>query len=124
MKRVYGSFIVAGVLFALTIATFFASIHTGMLLFMQLAAAFSFLVLWLVAYKFVLPKPQRPTVEDLTRTLARVIYENDLGGKHGEDTIGVLMRCGAFKEILVAQHSRVIDNAAVDLGLTTFEAMK
>lgn len=35
-------------------------------------------------------------VEALIDVLARLIVRNDLHLQHGEDTIGVLMKCGAF----------------------------
>lgn len=35
----------------------------------------------------------------LIRVLARVLQENRLRESHGEDTIGVLMKCGAFRDV-------------------------
>ena len=40
--------------------------------------------------------------EDLVRVLRRVLDENKLREAHGEDTIGVLMKCGAFYDTEVA----------------------
>jgi hypothetical protein len=37
------------------------------------------------------------TVEQLVGVLARLIYDNRLRDRHGEDTMGVLTKCGAFQ---------------------------
>lgn len=47
---------------------------------------------------------QTPSTKDfspatLIRVLARVLKENKLREGHGEDTIGVLMKCGAFRDV-------------------------
>lgn len=49
------------------------------------------------------------TSEALVRVLRRVIDANKLREAHGEDTIGVLMKCGAFDEVPVAQLARHIE---------------
>jgi hypothetical protein len=38
------------------------------------------------------------TVDQLIGVLRRLICDNNLHARHGEDTIGVLMKCGAFHE--------------------------
>ena len=45
---------------------------------------------------------ERAAEEDLVRVLRRVLDENKLREAHGEDTIGVLMKCGAFYDTEVA----------------------
>lgn len=54
------------------------------------------------------------TVDQLIGVLARLIYDNRLRDVHREDTIGVLMKCGAFQvapdhEPFVAELARAID---------------
>jgi hypothetical protein len=49
------------------------------------------------------------TVEQLIEVLRLLIDENKLREGHGEDTIGVLMKCGAFRHVSVAELSRLID---------------
>ena len=51
--------------------------------------------------------------DDLATVLALLIDENKLREKHGEDTIGVLMKCGAFKVINVAELAEQIDKVDV-----------
>jgi hypothetical protein len=54
------------------------------------------------------------TAEDnLVRVLRRVLDENKLREAHGEDTLGVLMKCGAFHDTEVAALAARID--AVEL---------
>lgn len=50
---------------------------------------------------------------DLVRVLRRVLDENKLREAHGEDTLGVLMKCGAFHDTEVAALAARID--AVEL---------
>lgn len=38
------------------------------------------------------------TPDQLIGVLRRIIADNHLRERHGEDTIGVLMKCGAFRE--------------------------
>lgn len=38
--------------------------------------------------------------EQLVRILARLIKSNRLREGQGEDTVGVLMKCGAFQELV------------------------
>lgn len=56
---------------------------------------------------------ERTAEEDLVRVLRRVLDENKLREAHGEDTIGVLMKCGAFHDTEVAALAARID--AVEL---------
>ena len=56
---------------------------------------------------------ERAAEEDLVRVLRRVLDENKLREAHGEDTIGVLMKCGAFHDTEVAALAARID--AVEL---------
>ena len=46
---------------------------------------------------------------DLMNVVRSLIDENDLRRMHGEDTIGVLMKCGAFKWFDVVLLAREID---------------
>lgn len=45
-------------------------------------------------------------VEHLLGVLKRLIDENMLRERHGEDTIGVLMKCGAFHCAPVGQEAK------------------
>ena len=56
---------------------------------------------------------ERTAEEDLVRVLRRVLDENKLREAHGEDTLGVLMKCGAFHDTEVAALATRID--AVEL---------
>jgi hypothetical protein len=55
----------------------------------------------------------RTAEDNLVRVLRRVIDENKLREAHGEDTLGVLMKCGAFHDTEVAALAARID--AVEL---------
>jgi hypothetical protein len=46
---------------------------------------------------------------DLVRVLRRVLDDNTLREAHGEDTLGVLMKCGAFHDTEVAALAARID---------------
>ena len=59
------------------------------------------------------PPPARTAEEDLVRVLRRVLDDNTLREAHGEDTLGVLMKCGAFHDTEVAALAARID--AVEL---------
>jgi hypothetical protein len=52
------------------------------------------------------------TVEQLVGVLARLIRDNRLREGHGEDTYGVLMKCGAFQVVAVNRGDAFI----VELG--------
>ena len=56
---------------------------------------------------------ERTSEEDLVRVLRRVLDDNKLREAHGEDTLGVLMKCGAFHDTEVAALATRID--AVEL---------
>lgn len=56
---------------------------------------------------------ERASEEDLVRVLRRVLDDNKLREAHGEDTLGVLMKCGAFHDTEVAALAARID--AVEL---------
>lgn len=46
-----------------------------------------------------MPNPEKlPTAEQLVGVIKRLIEGNDLRAHHGEDLIGVLMKCGAFHD--------------------------
>jgi hypothetical protein len=58
------------------------------------------------------------TVEQLIGVLRRLIDDNRLRERHGEDTVGVLMKCGAFHEVR-ALHGQAFVNElarAIDAG--------
>ena len=59
------------------------------------------------------PAHARTAEEDLVRVLRRVLDDNTLREAHGEDTLGVLMKCGAFHDTEVAALAARID--AVEL---------
>jgi len=61
----------------------------------------------------VVPTLTRTAEDDLVRVLRRVLDENKLREAHGEDTLGVLMKCGAFHDTEVAALAARID--AVEL---------
>ena len=46
---------------------------------------------------------------NLVPVIAALIEENNLCKQHGEDTIGVLMKCGAFQHVDVVELKRAID---------------
>jgi len=54
----------------------------------------------------------RDTDNPLLEVIKCLIEANDLRKTNREDTIGVLMRCGAFRHVDVAHLSRQIDNNA------------
>jgi hypothetical protein len=61
--------------------------------------------------------PRRAFDSTLTKVLAFVIYDSGLHTQHREDTIGVLMRCGAFhaEEVEAARDGFIADLAdAID----------
>lgn len=50
----------------------------------------------------------------LINTLRDLIRANKLRDRHGEDTAGVLMKCGAFRHVDVAELAKAIDCPHVD----------
>jgi hypothetical protein len=52
---------------------------------------------------------ERAAEDNLVRVLRRVLDENKLREAHGEDTLGVLMKCGAFHDTEVAALAARID---------------
>jgi hypothetical protein len=53
--------------------------------------------------------------EILVGVIARLIYENDLLKAHGEDTIGVLMKCGVFHDTDVASLAGKVTTATLEI---------
>ncbi len=53
--------------------------------------------------------------QQLVRVMARLIRDNDLHKRHGEDTIGILVKCGAFHENRGDEHFIVELAHAIDL---------
>lgn len=45
----------------------------------------------------------------LVAVIAALINDNQLREKHGEDTMGVLMKCGAFRTVNVVELARAVD---------------